>query len=234
MKNTVTALLIVLAVGQQACRTSSDMDVTKPAIKSISFAGIPDKDVTLDALNHTITVRLPSVLEEGLKPTLRLTDDAQILRGLTSTNTVDLTSFCSCTKNNYTEEPGLAIGNTTTTVNYRLVILPPKGALKALASTAPLRFSRQTKLLSMNLPVENLYTNPHISTIEFTNSATGTSTRIQADGACLNACKSDAPNQLIINLSTPIERDLLPGTYSIAISTANGVVTFPQRLIVTE
>lgn len=234
MKTTIIALLIVLAVCQQACRTPSEPDVTKPAIKSISFAGIPDKDITLDALNHTITVQIPSVLEEGLKPTLRLTDDAQILRGLTSANTVDLTSFCSCTKNNYAEEPGLAIGNTTTTVNYRLVILPPKGPLKALASTAPLRFSRQTKFLSMSLPVENLYTNPYIDTIEFTNSATGLSTRIQADGACLNTCKSDAPNQLIINVSTPIERYLLPGTYFITINTANGRVNFPQELVVTD
>ncbi|MBE9462046.1 hypothetical protein ACFP1I_12480 [Dyadobacter subterraneus] len=82
----------------------------------------------------------------------------------------------------------------------------------------------------MSLQVEILYTNPSITTLMFTNLATGASALTNADAACLNSCKSTAPNQLIFSLGSPSEHDLTPGTYSIAF---NGL-EFPQKLIVTE
>ena len=234
MKVLLIGVLVSIGLFLGACRDSGETVNKRPVIKSISFEGIADKDVIVDEPNSTITVQIPAILKGGLKPILQLTEDAKVMRGLTADLELDLTSFCYCNRGSTREELDLLIGNDITTTTYRLVILPPKDALKPQFSNIPITFSRQTKLLSMSLPVENLYNNPSVDNLVFKNINTGISTRIYADGACLNSCKNDAVNQLIFHLTSPIEKDLVPGTYSIMVGTKNGLISFPQLLVVTD
>ncbi len=234
MKNVLSAFLFGGLFILGACREQQEIRRQGPVIKSISFAGISQEAVHLDERNTTVTVQIPSILPEGLKPTLNLTQGAKVVRGLSADNTVDMSAYCSCRNGDQRQELDLVIADATTTANYRLIILPPKGQIKPQFSNSPVTFSLQTKTLSMSLPVENLYNNPVVDNLILTNLATGKSERINADGACLNTCKSDAVNQLMFRITSPIERILIPGTYSIAIGAANGLILFPQPLIVTE
>ncbi|GAB4030732.1 hypothetical protein [Spirosoma jeollabukense] len=233
MKALSIALLISAGLALQSCQDSSQTVDERPAIKSVSFVGIPTKDVRFDAANSRITVQLPAILKGGLQPIFDLTDGASVLDGVMADNTIDLTRFCYCGQSHNSaqeKEITLRIGNKTTTTVYKVNVVAT-GVLKAQDSNEEFTFSRKTKLLELNLPVENLYTNPSITDLVFTNVATGKGTRINADAACLNTCSSTAPNQLVFKLSSPIESYLTAGTYTMAI--ANGI-SFPQRLIVTD
>ena len=56
MKTTTALLLLSLGLCLQACRKPQEVVDDKPAIKSISFVGIPQQNVRLDVPNSTITV----------------------------------------------------------------------------------------------------------------------------------------------------------------------------------
>jgi len=236
MKTYVITSLTLSGLVQLSCRKPQEVADDKPAIKSISFVGIPQQNVQLDILNSTITVQLPSVLpKEGLKPMLELVNGASVVRGLLPDSTISISSFCACNFPSgpfgaVREESAIVVGNSARTTYYRLRIIPPTGPLKAINTDTQFVFSRKTKLLRMSLPVENLYTNPQVRQIDFTNVATGLKSIVNADAACLSGCSDKAPNQLFIGLSSPIERTLTPGTYKV---TADGV-EFPQKLVVTE
>lgn len=228
MKTVIAAFLLSVVFLQLACQKPTEIAETKPAIKAISFAGIPAKDVHFDAANARITVKLPAILKGGLKPVFELTDGTRVIDGLLADNTVDLTTYCQCNKVDG-KEITIRVGNQTSTSVYTLNVVAT-GSLKAQNTDDQLIFSRKTKLLEMGLPVENLYTNPVVTELKFTNTITGIIVYVSADAACLNGCKSMAPNQLTFSISSPIERDLSPGTYMISI----GDIRFPQRLIVTD
>ncbi|WP_461040975.1 hypothetical protein [Spirosoma harenae] len=229
MKIRIIALWVFVGLGFFACQKPAELTDTRPAIKSVSFTGVPAENVRFDAANATITVQLPAVLSGGLRPVFTLSEGTSVIDGVQTDNTIDLTPFCYCNRSSQSREVVIRVGNNTGTSVYRLNVIT-SGQLKAQNSNTSITFSRQTKLLEMSLPVENLYSNPHINTIDFTNVETGALTRINADAACLNTCQSNAPNQLIFRLSSPIERELLLGTYAISLA---GIV-FPQQLVVTE
>ena len=164
-----------------------------------------------------------------------LVNGASLVRGLLPDSTISVSSYCACnfpsaSYGPYREELAIVVGNATRTTYYRLRIIPPTGPLKAINTDTQFVFSQKTKLLRMSLPVENLYTNPQIRQIDFTNVATGLKSIVNADAVCLSGCSDKAPNQLFIGLTSPIEQTLTPGTYTVSA----GGIDFPQKLVVTE
>ncbi|GAB3771913.1 hypothetical protein GCM10028818_11360 [Spirosoma horti] len=225
---TITALLITtLGILSLACKDNVADD--KPAIKAVSFVGIPTQNVRFDAPNSRITVQLPAVVNGGLQPIFELTEGTRILDGVMADKTIDLSAFCACTTSSQPKKVILRVGNQKATAVYELVVVAT-GTLKAQNTTDQFTFSRKTKLLDLRLPVENLYSNPSVTALLFTDVATGNVINISADAVCLNSCIGTAPNQLVFSLGSPIERELLPGTYAISL---NGI-RFPQRLVVIE
>lgn len=208
------------------CKESSEPVSDIPAIRSISFEGLPDQNVTFDARNSVITVRMPPVLEGGLKPVMKLTEGAQPV-GLLSDGTIDISAFCFCVKP--TETPLLRIGNQTKTATYVLNIVPT-GPLAPQDIYEETTFSRKTGVLKMSLPVKNLYNNERIDVISFKSEDGKSSARIYADGACLTGCRAEEPNRIAITLYPPIDRELKPGKYEIEIKG----MKFPQRLVVVD
>ena len=122
------------------CKDSSGPVSDMPAIQSISFEGLPDQNVTFDAANSAITVRMPAVLEGGLKPIMKLTEGARPV-GLLPNGTIDISAFCSCTKP--TENVYLRVDNQTKTATYRLNIIAT-GPLAPQDVYEETTFSRKT------------------------------------------------------------------------------------------
>ena len=234
MKIITALLLLSLSIYLQACRNPNEIDEGKPAIKSIFFEGVPPQNVDFDRARSTITIELPTNLRGGLKPALELTDGARIVSGVTADGFVDLTPLCYC-QGYQGRSATIMIGDTSAIATQRtrkgyLIKIANQGPLKALDSDIPLTFSRKAKELYMRLPVENLYTNPHITQVDFTNVATALKEVAGFDAVCLNTCDNRYVNQLIFRLTSPIEHTLKPGTYTVSI----GDIVFPQKLVVTE
>ena len=208
------------------CKDSPAPVDDMPAIRSISFVGLPDQNVTFDARNSVITVRMPPVLEGGLKPVMKLTEGTKAI-GLLPDGTIDISAFCFCIKPS--ETPLLRIGNQTKTATYVLNIVPT-GPLAPQDVYEETTFSRKTGVLKMSLPVKNLYNNERIDVISFKSEDGKHSARIYADGACLAGCRPEEPNRIAITLYSPIDRELKPGKYEIEMKG----MKFPQRLIVVD
>jgi len=208
------------------CKDSSGPVSDMPAIRSISFEGLPDQNVTFDAANSAITVRMPAVLEGGLKPVLKLTEGARPV-GLLPDGTIDISAFCSCAKP--TENVYLRIDNQAKTATYRLNIVAT-GPLAAQDVYEETTFSLKTGVLKLSLPVQNLYDNHRIDQISFKGEDGKSGARVYADGACLTGCRGGEPNRIAITLYSPIDRELKPGKYQIEMKG----LKFPQKLIVVE
>ncbi|GHB52379.1 hypothetical protein [Persicitalea jodogahamensis] len=231
---TKTALLL-LVLGLHSCNSPDEVPDDRAAIKSISFEGVPAQNVTIDRALSTINIRIPTELRGGLRPVLELNEGASVVGGLTADGLVNLGPYCSCYINGAQSQIVVDKESSNSSLKYRrsyAVKIVNQGPLKALDSTIPLTFSRKTNRLVMHLPVENLYTNPRISQLKFTNVETGVGPLLDADGNCLNSCSNSAINQLIFNFSAPTMsvQYLMPGTYTVS---ANGI-EFPQKLVVTE
>ena len=208
------------------CKDSSAPVSDMPAIQSISFEGLPDENVTFDAANSVITVRMPAVLEGGLKPVIKLTDGAQPI-GLLPDGTVDISAFCVCSKPS--QDVFFRIGNQTKTATYRLNIVAT-GPLAPQDVYEETTFSLKTGVLKMSLPVQNLYDNHRIDQISFKGEDGKSGAWVYADGACLTGCRGEEPNRIAITLYSPIDRELKPGKYQIEMKG----LKFPQKLIVVE
>ncbi|SDG27160.1 hypothetical protein SAMN04487996_1173 [Dyadobacter soli] len=206
------------------CKDSSESVGDMPAIESISFVGLPDENVTFDPRNSLITVRMPAVLEGGLKPVLKMTPGAQPV-GLMSDGRVDISAFCRGSQN---EPTYLRVANRTKTAAYRLNIIAT-GPLAAQDVYEETTFSRQSTMLKLSLPVQNQYNYVHLTRIVFENEDGSEPVVITADGATLAGCSSQ-PNRLSVELYSPIQQVLKPGRYKIQI----GNIKFPQRLIVVD
>lgn len=233
MKMIIAVCLICLGFCLQDCRNPDVVADDRAVIKSISFAGVPPQNVTIDRARSTITILLPTDLREGLKPVLELNEGASVVGGLTADGFVDLTPQCYCGIKD--RQASIVVDTEISSSSFKhrrsyTVKIANQGPLKALDSDIPLTFSRKTKELFLRLPVENLYTNPRITQVKFTNIITATTHIAGFDAVCLNTCDSRFTNQLIFRLTTPIEYTLTPGTYMV---TAGGI-EFPQKLVVTE
>jgi hypothetical protein len=226
MKTIVLGVIASALLMISACKQSGGV-IDKPSIEAISFVGIPNENVNFDKTKSRITVKLPAVLEGGLQPIVELSEGAKIVQGLTPENTIDISSLCRCNKTN--EKMMLRLDNKGILSAYEVIVVP-EGQLRALNTNEPFTFSRKGDRIELSLPVENLYTNPHVDMLLFTNMETGDVETITADAACLNSCYGSEYNRMIFSLHSPIEKYLKPGSYALEFNN----IKFPQKLVVTE
>lgn len=79
MKTITIILALSLAMVFVSCKQPKEFDDGRPRITSVSFSGIPDKNVELDQSRQIITVLLPEVLpEQGLIPNFKFSSSAEI------------------------------------------------------------------------------------------------------------------------------------------------------------
>ena len=227
----------------------SEIDESKPLIKSISFAGIPAKDVILDQKLHQITIRVPALLPaEGLVPTLELTSNAEVSKGLTPQGKLDLTRFCECGHAaGLDEESQLVISTNAAHANdfsiptiYNVALITPPGCPEP-NSDLPVSFTRHKTpynggqdFIYLHLPIRNLYQSTHIDGVFLKNMATGqTYSNLFYEVPCINMCDNDSINRLTVPFDTKLI-DLPTGTYEVSIraSCEKGKVpvVFPTRI----
>lgn len=233
MKTKIALSLLCLGLCLLACKKPEEVPDDRAAIQSISFEGVPAQNVTIDRALSTINIRIPTELRGGLRPILELNEGASVVGGLTADGVVNLTPYCYCAINGAQSQIVVDKESSNSSLKYRrsyTVKIVNQGPLRALDSDIPLTFSRKTGKLVMRLPVENLYTNPYISQVKFTNVATALTEIAGFDAVCLNTCDSRFANQLVFRLTYPIEDILTPGTYTVTIKD----IVFPQKLVVTE
>lgn len=235
MKTKITTAFISLILSLQSCNKPEDIPDDRATITSISFEGVPAQNVSIDRATSTISIKIPTDLREGLKPDVELNEGASVVGGLTADGLVNLGPYCSCGIKDVQSSITVDKEASNSSLRYRrsyLIKIVNQGPLRALESDIPITFSRKTNRLEMHLPAENLYTNPYITQVKFTNVVTGAGTILNADGNCLNSCSNSALNQLIFSFSAPTMsvQYLTPGTYTVSA----GGVDFPQKLVVTE
>ncbi len=228
----------------------NDIDESKTLIKSISFVGIPDKDVTIDQRTRTIMVQIPSILPDGgLVPKFELSRNAEVREGLTPSGKIILTPYCRCIPSGASkQEARLLISLKTTgpdyppTTTYRVLLSPPGGCLEAI-DDLPITYTRpkddSTFRILIHLPVKNLYTNPLVHAIFLKNKETGKIRQFftVSAGFCLNSCDEEQANRLTYPFpSGDVSRNLPSGNYEVSIETGcnNAIIKFSQPLVYTK
>lgn len=252
MKAIAPLLALSLAVLLVACQ-KNEIDESKPLIKSISFAGIPDKDVTIDQKLHQITIKVPALLpREGLIPTLDLTRNSVVSKGLTAEGKLDLTRFCECghaagldqeSKLVITNDPAITNNPSIATI-YSVALVFPSGCPEP-NSDLPVTYTRHkssggtgSDFLHLHLPMRNLYQSSHIDGVFLKNVATNqTYTNLFYEIPCINMCDNDSINRLTVPFDTKLI-DLPTGTYEVSIrASCDGgkvPVVFPRRITFTR
>lgn len=248
MKAVINILALSLALALTACQ-KNEIDESKPLIKSISFVGIPDKDVTLDQKYHQITIKIPALLPaEGLVPTIELTRNSVVSKGFTPQGKLDLTRFCECGHAaGLNEESQLVITHDPANKNnlsiptiYNVALVTPPGCPEPNVNL-PVTFTRSITpynggqdFIYLHLPMKNLYQSPHINGVFLKNVATNqTYSNLFYEIPCINICNNDSINRLTVPFDTKLI-NLPNGTYEVSIrASCDGEkvpVIFPTRI----
>lgn len=254
MKASATILALSLAILLTSCQRQKDPDAGLPQITSISFAGIPAKNVELDQLHQTITIKVSDLLpEQGLVPSIKTSRGATITQGLTPEGKLDLTPFCTCfgygnNPHPETVESQLVLGyeNKVTgdelTSNYRVILSSPKGRIEPIENL-PITYSEKifstlpgfdSLYLNIHLPVRNLYQNAYVSAIFFKNINTGSKAGYNMTGPdCINFCEDPRANYMTVVYRTDYGEKLTPGTYEVSIRTSwdHEIIVFPRPFV---
>lgn len=243
MKATATFLALSLALLLVSCEKPEDPDAGKPFIKSISFKNLPAKDFKFDQGRRTITIQLPSVIPaEGYVPVLELSDNTEVIGGLTNTGALDITPACGCQGYDKPKPEGkLALANDEyirtyrTQRSYRVIFVSPTGPLEAIADL-PITYNRSPvsqAFIEINLPMKNLYQNPQLYAIGLKNLDTGKGYGYYIPGGlCVNICKPTLLNRMVVWYDN--SGGLPSGTYEVSIRASGVDITFPQPFVYTK
>ncbi len=227
MKAVAKLLTLSLLTLLISCEKPKEMDDGRPRIKSVSIAGLPAENVRLDPGRYTITIQLPALVPEGgLVPNFELTENTEILEGLTKEGKLDFTATCHCDLKGKTSDGAILIANdrkTATyrnTTNYRVIFLPPQGSVEPNPDQpisyqyGKLQEKVNKSFVYLSLPVRNLYQNPEVLSVSLKNRATGEvitgSTSFYFNYRCINGCSPDSPNRMAVTF-LPVQGYLTPG-----------------------
>ena len=215
MKTTNRLLALSLLTILISCEKPKEMDDGRPRIKSVSIAGLPAENVRLDPKRYTITIQLPALVPEGgLVLTLELTENTEILEGLTKEGELDFTATCNCDLKGKSTDGRILIANnqkTATyrnTTNYRVIFLPLQGSVGPNPNQpisyqyGMLKGEVNKSFIYLSLPVRNLYQNPKVISVSLKNRATGKAligyTSFYFNYRCINGCYPDLPNRMAV------------------------------------
>lgn len=248
MKNFALILCLLVALGITSCNKAVDVDSGLPRITSISFIGIPAKDIEIDQINRTVTIRISDLLpSQGLVPTIETSSGAKVTQGLTAGGKLDLTPFCSCysgpqskpTSQLVLSQKNNGTGNELTST-YQVILSSPAQNLEPIPDV-PITYSKipdsDAIFINIHLPVRNLYRNPYVNAIFFKNSKTGVKSGYYLEGPnCINACLDTVANRMTIVYRTDVGTKLTTGTYEVSIRTADreDFIIFPQLFTYSE
>ncbi|GAB2797566.1 hypothetical protein GCM10027275_48820 [Rhabdobacter roseus] len=213
-----------------SCKPVDPIADGKPRIKAITFPGIPAENVKIDQKNLRITVTLPPTLSAHRTPEATLTYNAQLLPKEWDNSFVGYCKGCETIEVGYRTNP-----DAPAITVYKVETLPT-APLAAAPLSAPLEH-----LLSRDrlyIPMLNLYANPLPQKVTFTNQASGEIISAEINENYPNsfiAHKGDRGALNHIGINTSYIRDLLPGTYKVAFTSAEGTtIHIPQPVVLKQ
>ncbi|WP_373515947.1 hypothetical protein [Persicitalea sp.] len=232
-----------------SCEKPEDPDAGKPFIKSVSFKNLPAKDLKFDPARRTIIIRLPAVVPaEGYIPVLELSDNTEVIGGLTNTGALNITPACGCRGYDKPKPEGkLVLANDEyirtyrTQRSYRVIFESPTAPLEPIGDL-PITYSRRSpsdNFIEVALPLKNLHQNPGLWSIGLKNLDTGKGYGYNfalAGGQCVNTCKPSLPNRMIMWYDLRSGGGLPSGSYELSIqaNAGGGDITFPQPFVYKE
>lgn len=253
MKTTNKLFVLSLVSLLFSCEKPKDPDAGKPYLKSIYFKNLPAKDFQFDPRLRTITIQLPSIVPaEGFIPVFELSENTEIIGGITPSGALDLSAFCGCKGYDKPQPEGrLVLANDEyiqsyrTKRFYRVISIPPPGCPEPIGDQA-ISYSFDNNSgqdYRISLPMKNLYSNPKVYSVILKNLVTeakyGFRTVPGLD--CLNGCSSTDVNKMTVLFSTKWSGPKLPpgpGSFEVSIDMSCGdtpqTITFPQPLVIKE
>lgn len=247
LKTTSIFLVLSLATLLLSCEKSKEIDDDKPRIQSISIAGIPDKDIEFIPERYVIAVQLPAVVPKGgLKPNFKLTENTEILEGLTEDGTFEPGLFCGGSALNTTNPKTLVVANDKKTAIYRntttyQINFKPAPGCPEVLDNIPITYFRDDSSgssLQIQVPLKNPFSSFKVYSISLKNVSTGkehdnTLPPYLRDNN-LNRCPSGIDNRVNLFYTVPPG----PGSYEVSITMNCGdnqkILTFPQLLVLKE
>ena len=241
MKTTSLFVLSLVAL-LISCKKPKEVDDGRPRIKSISIAGIPQKDIEFIPERYVINVQLPVVAPEGgFKPTFKLTDNTEFIGGLTANGMFDNT--CGGRVLKVANDQKTAIYRNIT--SYQINFKPAPGCPKPVEnrSITYSRGSSSSNFMYINLPVTNAYSDFCVSAITLKDVSTGKQHFYGniLNVSCIGGLCSSGDNRLGVLFSPGWASDKFPsgpGSYEVSIIIScggdNRTVTFPQPLVFKE
>lgn len=248
MKATTPLLALSLAAILFSCEKSKEIDDDKPRIKAISIAGILDQDIELIPERYVINVQLPATVREGgLKPNFQLTENTEILEGLTPAGIFESALFCGGSLTNTPNPRILVVANDKksaiyrNTTTYQINFKSAPGCPEALDK--PITYSRDDSSgssLQIQVPLQNPFSAFRVYSIRLKNLATGT----EYDNTLpsylrdnyLNRCPSGMDNRVSLFYTSSPKVPPGPGSYELSITMNCGererTIIFPNPLII--
>ncbi|WP_373515112.1 hypothetical protein [Persicitalea sp.] len=216
-----------------SCRTPDPLADGKPRIVSISFPGIPAKDVSIDQKRHVIRVKLPPLLPNSLRPKVKFVGEAY-LKEVQWYKAFDMECL-ECRQLQLIDR--WPSGNVLATYTLEFI---PSGPLEIDAAALSSYTDRDLAVgMVLSVPFKNLHANRLPTQVKFTNLMTGET--IVGDSASIDILATqgvalplfqrgwnEPANRLIINFFNYM-KEVVPGTYNVEFATADRkVLKVPQ------
>ena len=248
---TSSLFVLSLIVFLTTCKEKEDPGKERPKIESVSFAGIPDKNVELDHRLSRIIVQTPPELpSQGFKPTFKLSRNTEVIQGLAADGSLNAFPPCGCGSfdGNVYAAGSVKVANDNkvgpyqSTRVYNIFFLPNKGCPEPI-DNLPITFVKNEQTtrnaIWIYLPVGNLYSNPCVSYITLKNLATG---ERQGNSSFLsyylNACDYRYINRMKVQYEITERNKLTPGSYEVSIEVGcdgeKNTLVFSQPFVYAE
>ncbi|UFH53621.1 hypothetical protein [Spirosoma sp. KNUC1025] len=231
--------LLFMAGFVLTCRQSSPepdpFANSTPQLKSVTFSGIPQQNISIDQSAKTVSVRMPESVPNDIDITLELTDNAEWANKMTVARSSSLFGCDSCFHIYLKAKSDVS---NSAIIDYRVKLISA-APLAVGASSTPLPYViRNSNGSYLDIPMRYLYGNRLPRQARFTYDKTGEELVIKRDSA-FSLSPSDQfrikygayANTLSIYL---FDEKLMPGSYHVDLILDDGTkLKVPQAVVVS-
>lgn len=165
-----------------------------PRLKSISFSGIPQENISIDQATKVISVLIPARIPNDTDIALELTDNAEWVNKMFGARSSGLFGCDSCfhiylkDKTNPETQP---------IIDYRIKPLPA-ASLTIDFIAAPLSYIvRNTNAVALEIPIWHLYGNKVPKEARLTNDKTGEEVLVRRDSGVSQYAESEPYGRIL-------------------------------------
>ncbi len=226
-----------------SCKNPEVVNDDKPRIKSVSIAGIPQKNIEFIADRYVINIQLPETDPEGgLRPSFGLTENTEFIAGLNPDGTLPFV----CVNQGYVlkvaNDKMTAIYRNTT--SYQINFKPAPGCPEVIENSPITYYRDSTSGASfyIQVPLKNPFSSFKVYSIRLKNLSGGADNDSTLPSYlrqyAYNSCLSGLDNRVRLTYVPSPSPAPKPGTYEVSVvMTCEGgdrTLIFPQPLVIKE